>query len=368
MSRVKRKRGNYYTPLQVFDNDDDDLDLEEESAETVGANNKIREFIPPLKVIGQTAEFIHSMLEKKGIANYKVQRMSIGVKVLCENVASYEVIKVLLKENKCQYFTHDKKSDRCFKTVLFGLEGKTEAELKNELIRRGLKCVNIKRVDKKHHEFTDTIYIASFLNGSLKLRDLRRDHNTLFRTIVRWEFQKRIKNKVVQCRNCQMFGHGERGCSIITKCAHCAGKHRTDECQSISKVKCANCNGRHKAFDNSCPMREKFLEIKSNFHNKAHDKKCSKIPDNNFSYKESDFLPLKRSFRSQPPLVIAENNTPKRPQYSEALRGNNLFSEQEISQLTLEMISRLRSCTSREEQFNVITQLTIKYLYSYTGK
>lgn len=310
-------------------------------------------------MIGQTAEYINNILAKKGIANYNVKKMSIGLKILCETDASYEVIKVLLNENKCQYFTYDKKSDRCFKT---------EIELKNELIRRGLKCVNVKRVDKKHHEFTDTIYIVSLENGSLKIRDLRRDHNTLFRTIVRWEFQKRNKNKVVQCRNCQMFGHGERGCSIKTKCAHCAGKHRSDACTSINNVKCANCNGRHKSFDISCPNREKFLEIKSNFHNKAHNKKLPKRTHNKFSYNESDFVPIRQNYRSQTPIVIAENHTPKRPQFSETLKGNSLFSEQEISQLTLEMISSLRSCTSREEQFNVITQLTIKYLYSNIGK
>lgn len=216
MSRAKRKRGNYYTPLQVLDVDDDD-DLETEVNRVIeDKETSTKEYVPPLKVIGQTVDFIHNLLAKKGIASYKVQKMSIGVKIFCGTVNTYEVIKTLLKENKCQFFTHDKKSDRCFKVIVFGLEGKSEAELQNELVRRGLKCTNAKRVDKKHHEFTDTIYIVGFENGSLKIKDLRRDHNILFRTVVRWEFQKKSKNKVVQCPNCQMFGHGERGCSIKT--------------------------------------------------------------------------------------------------------------------------------------------------------
>ena len=135
--------------------------------------------------------------------------------------------------------------------VLFGLENKTETELKTELISRNLKVNDVKRVDKKYDNFTDTIYIISSVNGSLKLSDLRRDHKCIFRTIVRWEFKRKNKDRIVQCHKCQMLGHGEKGCFVGYRCANCAGKHKTDEC-NVNITKCANCNGNHKLFERFC--------------------------------------------------------------------------------------------------------------------
>lgn len=106
--------------------------------------------------------------------------MSISSKILCETMVIYSIVKTILTENNCQFFTHDIKGDRVFKVVLFGLENKTETELKTELISRNLKVNDVKRVDKTYDKFTETIYIISFVNGSLKLNDLRRDHKGIF--------------------------------------------------------------------------------------------------------------------------------------------------------------------------------------------
>lgn len=43
---------------------------------------------------------------------------------------------------------------------------------------------------------------------------------------------------------------------------------------------------------------------------------------------------------------------------------NTLFSEEELLQLTTEMVSKLRNCTNKEQQFNAIAQLAIKFVYN----
>lgn len=373
----KRKRGNYWTPLQALDDDGDSMDSDE-TTEAVIKN--VKEHIPPIKVLGQGGDFIHKILTEKGIVNYRLKRMSIGTKIFCDTIASYGVVKTLLSEKNCQFFTHDIKSDRVFKVVLFGLETKTEEQVKAELTSRNLQCTQVKRVDKTYENFVDTIYIVSFVNGSLKLNDLRRDHKCIFRTIVRWEYQRKNKNRIVQCHNCQMFGHGEKGCSVRTKCSNCAGKHKTVDCKA-NTAKCANCNGNHKSSDLTCPNREMYLEIRSKFTNKKSNNNVRRSNNNVIPYNTTQFPLLPKQREVQQPHINQEANASQnqrelqqiyvKANASQNLQHNNnnvnkndLFTIEEITQLSTELINKLRVCTSKEQQFNVLTELTIKYLYS----
>lgn len=105
------------------------------------------------------------------------------------------------------------------------------------------KCADVKAVIKKFDHFEDTLYIVSFERGTVKLNDLRQQVKSLFRSIIKWDFQRRMKNKIIQCKKCQMFGHGERSCFVNIKCANCAGKHLTNVCPDANKSRCANCDG-----------------------------------------------------------------------------------------------------------------------------
>lgn len=361
----KRKRGNYWTPLQALDDDDGDPMDSDETTEAVIKKDK--EHIPPIKVLGHSGDFIHKMLTEKGIVKYRLKRMSIGTKIFCDTIASYGIVKTLLSENKCQYFTHDIKTDRVFKVVLFGLETKTEEEVKAELTSRNLKCAQVKRVDKTYGNYIDTIYVVSFVNGSLKLNDLRRDHRCIFRTIVRWEYQRKNKNRIVQCHNCQMFGHGEKGCSVRTKCSNCAGKHKTVDCKA-NTAKCANCNGNHKSFDLSCPNRELYLEIRSKFTNKKSNNINVRRSNNNvISYNTTQFPLLPKQREIQQPHINQEANAPQNQRevqqpyvklkanasqnlsHNRNFNRNDLFTIEEITQLSMELLNKLRDCTSKEQ-------------------
>ena len=60
------------------------------------------------------------------------------------------------------------------------------------------------------------------------------------------------------------------------------------------------------------------------------------------------------------------SNTTNNNNYANKLKSNddkNLFSLSEINSLINEVITNLSSCSNRIEQFHVITQLAIKYLY-----
>ena len=60
---------------------------------------------------------------------------------------------------------------------------------------------------------------------------------------------------VIQCYNCQRFGHIGRNCTNPPKCPRCGNAHQKQYCSDI--ISCANCNGNHYAFSQKCPQ---FIE------------------------------------------------------------------------------------------------------------
>ena len=64
---------------------------------------------------------------------------------------------------------------------------------------------------------------------------------------------------VLQCYNCQCFGHSAKSCRSKQKCLICGGNHSHKGCPSREsrKATCANCNGPHVASYKGCPEYKK---------------------------------------------------------------------------------------------------------------
>lgn len=163
-------RKNFWTPLQVFDQDDEnDTDMDSEKEEK---NKTIK--LSPIKVLTQNADDILKLLNNKGVTKYLIKRMSIGLKILCETLETYNLILIILRENNCQFFTHENKNNKPFKVILRGLDGKSETQVKSELITLGLECTEVKIVKRNFQNYFDTIYIVYFKNGTIKMFDLKK--------------------------------------------------------------------------------------------------------------------------------------------------------------------------------------------------
>ena len=71
------------------------------------------------------------------------------------------------------------------------------------------------------------------------------------------EFQAPVS--VVQCYNCQCFGHLAKTCTSKQKCLICGENHSHKGCPSREsrKPRCANCNGPHATSYKGCPEYKK---------------------------------------------------------------------------------------------------------------
>lgn len=68
------------------------------------------------------------------------------------------------------------------------------------------------------------------------------------------------ESKILQCFNCQKYGHVGKVCRNPTQCGHCAGPHSSHDCknQEKSQRKCASCGkSGHEAWSRECQDRIK---------------------------------------------------------------------------------------------------------------
>lgn len=140
-----------------------------------------------------------------------------------------------------------------------------------------------------------------------------------------------------------MFGHGSDNCNIKTFCAKCSGPHTTSNCKE-NTLKCANCNGVHKASDVNYPSRVSYIELRERF-TKQRNQATPRMTVNNHIPQQ----PLTTSWNN---VVRSENIQPK----------NDLFSIEELKNITLELISLLKNCKSKSDQFQAITTIAFKFL------
>lgn len=335
---------NYYQPRQSLTEEDKAND---DNNNNVNVQNVKKINIPPITVLKSTSDVIHEICKKTKVNKYSIRKISIGHKLFCELQYDYDSVSKYLKENKIEYFSYTSKNNRPYKVVLSGLDKTDATKIKSDLINAGLKCLDVKPVFRKTKFHRDIVlYVIYLKKGSITLKELRENYQSIGYIRVKWTYQSKQINKITQCFNCQMFGHGSENCNIKTFCANCAGPHETSSCNS-NIIKCANCNGEHKSSDPDCPSKSTYMELKQR-------------------YSKPKVQQAARNIRpSYPPLPPTYNYwSHTKPSYNvpPTNSNNSLFSTEELKSLTFELIDNLKNCRSKTDQFNVITSLAFKFL------
>ncbi|XP_073814558.1 uncharacterized protein [Musca autumnalis] len=353
------ENNNYFAPLQTIN--DDDIESEEMPSAT-------KTHIPLITILKCKIEEVHELCKICKINDYSIRKMTIGLKFFCNHKKDFEEMCKIL-ENKYEFFTYATKEEKPYKALLFGLETQDPMSVKTKLINMGLQCTDVKIVHQKSRYGSFIIYVVYFKRKTITMRELRHNYSKFDKIQISWDFQSVRKNRITQCHNCQMFGHGQSRCNVKTFCANCAGNHKTSECKE-NTVKCANCTGSHKSTDVNCPSKMQYLEIKER--NRPKNIKQRKV-DRNFTTHNNKNFPnsLNQGMAQQPSAWVQQRNYNNQLNYDNtnspnfnntATNAEELFSVQEIQQITLELINKRRNCKSKLDQFEVITSIASKFI------
>lgn len=369
---------NTYSPLaQVTDNDD--MDAEESATIAPNASPSRqkalkKERIPPITVAGKNRSQIVELCKTCEVKNYRLKMTSTGINLFCSTVDEFKKMKIILKNDNTQYYTHALIEERELRVILKGLFTMTEQEIRDSLKEVGVHPKSVRQLNPKKRKFTDQAhYVLSFPLGIIKLSTLKQIR-FVAHCSVDWDFYSPRKFGPTRCHNCNMFGHGISQCQMQTKCPVCAEGHKIDECPNVDdngnlkdgcKLKCSNCKGEHAVTHENCPKLIEYLQIQE----RIAAKNSGKTKPRQFVPTQKDFPSLTRNQPYQTQHIPIGNAWTNGPQQTflgqNSLHSPELMTPTEIIQLTQELMISLRNCKSREDQFNVVVSMAVKYLGKY---
>ncbi|KAL4098378.1 hypothetical protein QTP88_023003 [Uroleucon formosanum] len=232
---------------------------------------------PPIFVRGllDFAAFRTVLINLVGINNFFVKSTSKNLKIQSNNSDTYRSIIKYLKESKAEYHTFQAQEDKSFRIVVRNLHlstptvdigiaiqdiGYTVRSVSNVLHKTTKSKLPIFFVDLKPAEINqDIFHLNSILNTKIKIEE---------------PYKRR---EIIQCINCQEYGHSKTYCAYPSRCVRCNSNHSTSACNKTSDQPpvCVLCGGAYTANYRGCQVHKNLQKLhhsKSNSNNKFNKK------------------------------------------------------------------------------------------------
>jgi len=366
--------------------------------------------IPEIKVLGTKYNDLQTLLAPLKISNMQVKMTQNGIRILLHTSADFLAVCKALRDANKDFFTHDLPENRRARFVLYGVPALDVNDITENLKEKGVIPVEVRRmklIKKRYDE--EANYIVYFAPGTADLNRLRKIKAVCF-AICRWDHYNNAKRGPIQCHRCQNLGHGQRNCNLPFRCVICSEQHPSIDCPltqetgaDSSKLKCANCGGNHAASFTNCDKKVEFVnrqqQLKEGRKTNMTQKKKTNAPpfifkgvnfpkvdeygkdksshfafqfnNKNVNKQQTNPTNIENStsfsalFNNNDSLtsrrigIFDENSTSQNKQN----KNQNLFSITEMTALINEIISQLRGYRTREDQFRVAIELSVKYLY-----
>lgn len=169
-----------------------------------------------------------------------------------------------------------------------------------------INLIKVKALTKELDPNKPATYLVILSNDSV-MSNLTSIRKLMYQSI-RWVSYR--KNKIFQCRNCQLTDHSSKNCSLKYRCVKCTDEHKPGECPKKdlpdSVPQCVNCGKEgHPASFRGCEFlmfaEEKYQARKTNSDNKRVEKaqkihqqvkpnlSCRNVVANDNNTSQSDF-------------------------------------------------------------------------------
>lgn len=329
---------------------------------------------PPITVKNVNIEKLNDSLAdiKISMDSLTMKLTQFGIKLYVDNCSNFQSLKDYLIERKIEFFTHQLKQERLSKFVLYGLPRYDVADIKEELKSKKLLPVEVKTLSIKASRYdSHTNYIVYFKKSDqIKIGQLR-EIKSLFRVIVHWNHYSHKRNDITQCSNCQGFGHGTQNCFLDPICVKCAGSHASKNCPLDAerdengkipdkKLYCVHCTHHHTANYHACTKRREYISKQKSLGKPSTRKTFVNAPQlNNVNFPKIPSIPSYQN--SQVPAWTNQQSSQNSPAFHKS-NSNELFTPKECFQIFNEFLSKMSSCKSRQDQLQVIGEITFKYL------
>lgn len=349
---------NQYQPLSDLSEEDEANIIQKSQAQKESK-------IPPIVVNNLNYNQIKEIFKTNQISKYNIKNCSIGFKLFLNTKEDHVNLKKILENKNVEFFTYNFAEERPIKMIIKGLPKDMPLdEIYDGLNEQGFSKDKILKIHVINTNYGGS-HLIHFKRNITTLNEIKQIHY-INNVIVKLTPHNRTGSRPTQCRRCLMYGHGTQFCNRKNKCSICGGQHDTTECnkEKPEKPKCVNCGEEHLPQSTDCKKYKEFVLIRENIKiNKQINQMTMKRVD--YEYKERGFPAL------HPPRKTILHHEFNQKFSSKSTnettnRSADLFSLSDITNLVNDIITNLSCCTTKQEQFAVITKLSIKYLYTQT--
>lgn len=220
--------------------------------------NQSEKYVPPI-ILRDASIWNHISLHlKENQINYdKAQSLEAGIKITPSRVEDYRKIIRYLDNNNFPYHTYQLPEEKNLHIVIRGVPTNySNDEIKAELQNKGFNPITTFRMTNRNKQPTP-LALALIPRNEGHIYKL----TNIFGLSVKIESLKN-NTKNNQCRNCQLFGHGQTHCKAPPRCLKCGSNHHTMTCNKPRDVPatCANCAGPHPANYRGCPKHPENIQ------------------------------------------------------------------------------------------------------------
>lgn len=314
---------NRFNHLQVPDN----IDLIENNIET---NNDAQHHIPlpPPIFVRNVSDFIelrNQLIKLIGPQTFNFKSSANNLKISTTNPDSYREVIKYLKTGNAEYHTYQAREDKAFRIVIRNLHpSSSTSEVGAAIEDIGYSVRQVSNVTHKSTNCPLPIFFvdlepAQINNEIFKL-------SSLIHTRIKVE-EPHKRREIIQCSNCQEYGHSKGYCAHPPRCVRCADFHPTSQCTQSKDTPptCALCRGNHTENYRGCSVHKSLQ--RSNFKSNSTLKNHVNI---NTIVNKQETLPSVMT-HSPPPNINDNKTFPNLTQNPQCLNSSNKTDSQSNS-------------------------------------
>jgi hypothetical protein len=237
--------------------------LPEEDDET--ENTDPKEIKPPIFIHGvNNIKPLTDLLETIAKDSYVIKLIGgAQAKIQLKTTKKYNAVITESKKKNTEFHSYQHKLNRTFKIVIKNLHHSTDKEeLLEEIRTQGHEVIRVTNILHRVTKAPLPMFIVELKQNPNNKHIYKIEFLMRTKIIIEPPHQKR---EIMQCKNCQRYGHAKQYCYRRLRCVKCTGDHHTSQCNKQGKrsdVKCVNCLGNHPANYKGCTIYKEIKKLR----------------------------------------------------------------------------------------------------------